>query len=271
MTNTKGVKKNMKIGVCAGTQRIELLSELKYDYFEVNFSWLASLDEEELKKHTAIVEKYGLASESGNGFFASDVQIYDLIGDQSQQLAAVEAYAKRGFERFAAWGGKVSVIGSGNARALHDGMTAAQADEQFSRVLNVCGEAADKYGIRVAVEPLSVKECNYLHTVADGAKVAAMSGNAAVGVIVDFYHHANNNDSIEDLPKYADRLLHAHYARPFDRKTPREENREHLLLCASALKKCPKVERISLECSWEKDYEADVRAAREMMKVFADV
>ena len=261
----------MKIGVCAGTQRIELLSELKYDYFEVNFSWLTTLDEAGFKEHSSIVEKYALAAESSNCFFPGDARLYDISGDNSHLLGDIEAFAKKGFERFAAWGGKVSVIGSGKARALHDGMTAAQADEQFSRVLNVCGEAADKYGIRVAVEPLSVKECNYIHTVAEGARLAAMSGNDSVGVIVDFYHHANNNDSIEDLPKYADRLLHAHYARPFDRKIPGEENTDHLLLCANALKACPKVERISLECSWSDDFEADIRAARDVMKVFSNV
>ena len=48
----------MKIGVCTSPDKLPLLTELGYDYFEACFSWLADLDEESFRAQTALVEKF---------------------------------------------------------------------------------------------------------------------------------------------------------------------------------------------------------------------
>ena len=113
----------MKIGVCATPDKLPLLTELGYDYFETNFSWLASLDETAFREQTAMVEKYALASETYHIFFKGGMKLYALDGNQDPLLREIATYADAGFARAAAWGGKVAVIGSGFVRGIQEGMT----------------------------------------------------------------------------------------------------------------------------------------------------
>lgn len=258
----------MKIGVCASPDRLPLLEALGYDYIETNFGWLASLDEEEFCRQTREMERFSLASEAFNCFFKGEMQLYAPDGDQDSLLRQIRAYAERGFARAARWGGKIAVIGSGGARKMQDWMTREEADRQFSRVLAVCGEVADGYGMKIAVEPLSRRECNYIHTVAEGASVAEQSGNGAVGVMVDFFHHHSNGDDLTSLTNYADILYHSHYARPETRFVPMAGDESELTSVRTLLRQCPKVERISLECRWDPDFETAVTAARPLMEIF---
>ena len=258
----------MKIGVCASPDKLPLLEELGYDYIEANFGWLATLSDEEFGRHMREMERFSLASEAFNCFFKGDMVLYAQDGNQDALLKEIRAYAERGFARASAWGGKIAVIGSGGARKMQEWMTREEADRQFSRVLGVCGEVADKYGMRVAVEPLSRRECNYIHTVAEGASVAELSGHPAVGVMVDFFHHASNEDDLASLSNYADILYHSHYARPGDRFVPAVEDKSALASVQELLQQCPKVERISLECRWDPDFETAVTAARPLMEIF---
>lgn len=258
----------MKIGVCTSPDKLPLLTELGYDYFEACFSWLTDLDEENYRTQTALVEKYSLAGEAYNIFFRGGTKLYAPDGNQDPLLRDIAAYAETGFRRAASWGGKIAVIGSGFVRGLREDMSREETDRQFSRVLTVCGEAAEHHGMKIVVEPLSRNECNYIHTVAEGAAAAHMANHPAVGVLVDFYHHAKNGDDLDSLPQYADLLYHAHYARLSDRGVPQEEDRGQLLRLAELLKHCPGVERISLECSWGADFDAAVRSARDIMEIF---
>lgn len=258
----------MKIGVCAPPEKIAFLSELGYDYMEGHFSVMAALDGAAFREKTALIERSPLAVETFNGFFAGEMKLYAPDGDHDPVLYSVRDYCERSFPRAALWGGKVAVIGSGGARAIPEGMTRDETEAQFARVLAVCGEVAEKHGMTVAVEPLSRNECNYLHTVSEGAEVTRLSGHPAVGVLVDFFHHWKNGEDLSTLPDHADLLLHAHYARPGDRNAPNAEDEASLRGLAEVLKKCPKIERISLECVWQPDYDTAVREARGVMEIF---
>ena len=258
----------MKIGVCTSPDKLPLLAELGYDYFEACFSWLADLSEEEFRKQTARVEAYAVAGEACNIFFRGGMKLYAPDGNQDMLLREIAGYAETGFRRASAWGGKIAVIGSGFVRGIPEGMTREETEPQFARVLQVCGEAAERYGMKIVVEPLSRGDCNYIHTVAEGAAAARLANHPAVGVLVDYYHHRQNGDDLESLPMYADLLYHVHYARPGDRFVPREEDRDALVHFAELLKKCPAAERVSLECNWGPDFDAAVTAAKPMMEMF---
>ena len=139
---------------------------------------------------------------------------------------------------------------------------------QFARVLSVCGEVAEKYGMTVTVEPLSRNECNYIHTLSESARVAIMADHPAVRMMVDFYHYWKNGEALCDLPQFADRLVHAHYARPVDRNAPSPGDEGLLQGVLDALKQCPNIERISLECVYKPDFTSAIKAARPLMEVF---
>ena len=261
----------MKIGVCAGPEQLPLLESLGFDYFETNFSWLAGLDEETYRQKTALVEASSLRAEAFNGFFPGGIKLYSPDGDQTEILREVEAFCERGFARAASWGGRVAVIGSGYVRGIPEGMTWEECDAQFSRVLAVCGRVAEKYGMTVTVEPLSRNECNYIHTLSESARVAAMANQKSVKMMVDFYHYWKNGEELCDLPLYADRLVHAHYARPGNRNAPGPGDEEILGDVAEALKQCPGIERISLECVYQPDFREAVTRARPLMEIFRNM
>lgn len=261
----------MKIGICASPNKIALAEKLGYDYIETNFSWLASLDDVVYREQDALVERSSLNVEAYNIFFRGDMKLYALDGNQDPLLRKIFEYAKAGFARAAAWGGKIAVIGSGFVRGIPEGMTREAADQQFARVLNVCGEAADRYGMKIVVEPLSFCDCNYIHTVSEASAVAQLSGHPAVGVLVDFFHHNNVSDDLNALPSFADSLYHVHYARNVDRFVPCEEDVPTLKALAQLLRQCPKAERISLECVWKPDFDTAITQARPFMEIFKGV
>ena len=261
----------MKIGVCAAPENLPLLKELGYDYFEPRFNWMTALDDRAFAEQTALVEKYGIPAEAFCVFFKGDAKLYAQDGNQDPLLREIFNYSDAGFARAATWGCKIVVIGSGFVRGIPQGMTREETERQFARVLATCGEAADKYGIRLVVEPLSYCDCNYIHTVEEAAAVATLSGHHAVGALVDFYHHNNNNDDLEGLPRFASQLWHAHYARPVDRFVPEAGDVAHMQTCAEVLKKCPLIERITLECVWKPDYDTAIRATRPHVEVFRGV
>lgn len=120
-------------------------------------------------------------------------------------------------------------------------------------MLEVVGGIAQKYGMKVVVEPLSRRECNFIHTVEEGAAVARMSGQPSVGTLVDLYHFWNNEEELSALPEQGERLFHVHFARQGDRLAPRIGDEDTLKRVAEALGKCPKVERISVVCFGRSD------------------
>ncbi len=262
---------HMKIGVCAMPDQLPLLQELGYDYIDVHFGWLAGLDDATFAAKTAEIERYGLAAEATQGFFG-DIALFpedDTEAAADERLRAIAAYAERGFARAAAWGGRVAVIGSGRQRNIPPSYDRAYAEELFARILAVCGEIADRHGMRVAVEPLARRETNFIHTVAEGAAMACRSGHPAVGTLVDLFHLWSNDDDLASLPTLGDTLIHAHIARPAaDRNAPRQEDAPALATWATVLAQCPSVERISLECCWSPDFESAVRMAAPLMEPF---
>lgn len=197
--------------------------------------------------------------------------MYALDGDQEPLPENIAAFAEKGFSRAAMWGGKVAVIGSGYVRGIPEGLTREETERQFAKVLALLGEIASGHGMRIVVEPLSHRECNFIHTVKEGAAVAELSGHPAVGTLVDFYHFRNNGEVLSTLPEHADRLFHAHFARRGDRLAPCVEDEETLKQVASLLAQCPNIERISPECTWKPDFYTAIRDARPFMEILKTV
>ena len=72
-------------------------------------------------------------------------------------------------------------------------------------------------------------------------------------------------------PDNADLLIHAHYARPVDRDAPYAENQADLQAVLEALKTCPGIERMSLECSYKPDFDTAIVRARPLMEMFRNM
>lgn len=256
----------MKFGVCGGMNRLPSIIGTGYDYIELNFSKLALMSEEEFIALREELARRNFRAEAFNGFFKSDVCLYGEGAD----LNAIAAYCETAFSRAAQLGGAVAVLGSGGARAIPLGMTREEAEEQFCRVLTVCGDVALKYGMRIAIEPLRACECNFINLVSEGAAICRRVNHPAVKLLVDFFHFWCGEEPLSNIADAADLLIHAHLARPnLDRCMPREEDRETVALWAQALRDIGYTGRLSLEGKQAEDFEAGIAATRAYLNLFS--
>lgn len=255
----------MRFGACCGTDKLPILKKHGYDYIELNFSDIALSDGARFGEICGEIEHYGLSAECYNGFFKPDIKLND-----GADYAFIAEYAEKGFSRAERLGGKIAVLGSGVARKIPDGYSRDKAIEQFVRVLNICGEAAGKHGMKLAVEPLNVNETNFINTVADGMEICRLADNENVKCLVDFFHLYMNGEAADSVKNSNGMLIHAHIARPNpDRNAPTVADMSECTAWAAALRACGYDSRISLEGGFNPDFETAVREARRVLEVFA--
>ena len=238
----------MKFGVCCGISRFAAVKRAGYDYIEAPLCDFAAMDKAAFTDYGARLRECGLAADK----------------------AAITAYAERALERAAAVGGKLAVIGSGRARNVPDGFPRERAEEQFAEVLRICGAAAAKNGMKIAVEPLCREETNLINTVAEGKAFVVRVGDLHVGCLADIYHMAKNGEDLAILSQKTPPLFHVHLARAnADRRMPiGEEDAPLLSRIAALLHEAGYDARISLEGSFEPDFETVITALRPLLRQF---
>ena len=210
----------MKIGVSGDFFRAQFVKKLGYDFIEENLFKMAALDDAAFSEFVRGYEKLDLPVLSFNCFFAGDFPLYT-----PDALAGVKTYTEKALSRAASMGATLCVLGSGGARNIPEGIDKAWAVRRFTEILSICGDIAGKYGIRIAIEPLATKDCNFIHTVSDAASLARRCGNENVGALVDFYHFSMNTETDAGLLCAEDMLFHVHIARGLpDRLPPVEED-----------------------------------------------
>ena len=255
----------MKIGAC--TRNIEhsiIAKEIGFDYVELNFSAIAKMSDDKFKDYYAEIERHDIHVEAYNCFFPSDITIYN-----EDSLENTKKYAQAGFERVSHIGGKIAVIGSAGARSIPDNVDPLFAHKRFSDIIGVCADIADKYNMKVVVEPLNRKETNFIHTVAEGAEISRLSGRSNAGVLVDFYHFFMNEEKDDGLISSKDILFHAHMARPNkDRGVPTDEDMPTIAKWAGMLRDIGYDARISMECHRGDNIVQDLLASKKALDIF---
>ena len=240
----------MKIGVCGGIEKAIIAKSIGYDYVEENLNKVAKMSDRDFAVLVRAYEKLDFPVYSFNCFFGPENILYE-----DNSLAEVKAYAEGAIARAKALGGSVCVVGSGKARNVNEGMDRAFCEQRFVDVLKVCGEAAEKNGIILAIEPLSPKETNFINKVNEGADFARRSGSKNVGVLVDFFHFFMNNEGDDGLVGCEDVLWHAHLARAnVDRMMPGANDVATVAKWVEMLKAANYKGHISLEGKYGDDF-----------------
>lgn len=256
----------MKFGVCCGRDRFARVKELGYDYIETGFFNLAVCSDEEFEALKSELSKYGFKAEACNGFFGPDVI---LTGDNADTAFLAE-YTEKGMKRAKELGCEVVVLGSGKQRNIPEGFDRKRGEEQFITVLRTVGDIAAKYGIKIAIEPLSAHETNLINTVAESIDIIKRTGHPSVCTLADFYHVFMSGESLSAIENAGDLLIHTHLARADkDRQMPRSES--DLKACeewAKALKKCGYNARMSLEGSFRPEFNETVEQVLPALKIF---
>ena len=259
----------MEIGVCGGPREWQMLARYRYDYCEGVLAWLASLDEDGFADAKRARAESGLDVACFNGLIPGG---FDLYGTEPGDL---RAYLSRAFSRAAELGGEIAVLGSGHARRVPVGMEKAEALARFADITYRCGEVAQSFGMKIAIEPLCYREDTLLNTVADGVALCRAVGHPAVGVLLDFYHFRENGESLSELaslPDLPSRLFHVHLARPdSDRGAPTEADVPAMRPWAEALRAMHYTGRISLECVFRSDFKTAIRSAYPATDIFREL
>ena len=260
----------MRFGVCIGNRGkefIELIRESGYDYIEGTFCNVKEMSEKDFSALSDELKKNNIFYETFNGYFPK-IDGLTVVGENAE-FSFLTDYSKKGFERAAALGGKVVVIGSGKSRIIPEGFSYERAREQYAQFLSFCGDLALQYDMKVVIEPLNRKETNFINTVEECIDMCNYTGNKNVFALADFFHMYMNGEDMKVIENAGDMLRHVHIARANeDRAQPSEADRDDCILWSNALKKCGYNDRLTLESRFVPDFETAIKVARPMLEIF---
>ena len=252
----------MRLGICAKSDKFEYIKNLGFDYIEHTLTSISRMSDDEVEAVKAELDRCQLSIDAVNLFCKADMKLSCGV-----DFDAVRAYAESALAKAARLGTKILVIGSGGARRIPDGCSIEEAEKNFKAVLNIVADVASANGIRIAVEPLNYKECNFINTLADAAKICEELGREDVGCVLDLYHFYMNGEDMADIAKYGKYIIHVHIARMNeDRGTPTLADADWVTDAVLALERIGYSGRMSLESSYEPDFETAVKNYAELLE-----
>ena len=205
----------MKIGFCAGPERIEEVQAAGFDYIELPARRLAEMSEDEIQACRETLEKTGFPALRANVLFPGTLQLLD----EGLSLTDLAQYLDTLFGRAKSLGIGRIVFGSGGSRRRPAGMAYGEAFRRLVRVTRRIGEAGAQYGITVVVEPLNRRESNMINSLAEGACLVAAVDHPNIHLLADYYHITADGEPVEDIARLSG-VAHVHLATEGDRRIP---------------------------------------------------
>jgi len=234
------------------------LKDSGYEYFETALVTLAYMPEDKFEQLLSAVKKEKTGIEALNIFFPGDIK---LTGGKTDNCKVSE-YLDIALSRALRVGAKIIVFGSAGARSVPEGFPHQKAFEQLIGYLRLVSDKAK--GLKIAIEPLNKKETNIINTVKEGYELVKKVNRQNIMLLADYYHMAVDNDPLESISKYGDKICHIHAADPDGRMLPTKMKDEYALFFEQ-LKKINYNGRISFECGY-KDLLADAKKAIDIFK-----
>ena len=251
----------MRFGICAGANQAAAMKALGYDYLEGNLSELARAEEAQLERRAGQLRAAGIGQETFNGFFPGDMPLVS----RERDLIEIRRYTARALERAARLGGRLTVLGSGRARAVPADMTRGEAEERFAQAARLIGDEAAARDMTVVIEPLCAGETNLLNTVAETAAFCRALGHPRVGVLADLFHMHQNGET-PDAPTQAGALLwHVHICNPLGRRCPGPDDAYDYAPFAQGLAGGGYAGRVTIEAQF-REFDAEAAAGAEALR-----
>ena len=249
------------IGIC-GMGWAEVAGANGLDYLEAGVAsfLIPESSEEEFAANRQLAATVKPPIYSANGFFPGDIKI---VGPEADMERAVR-YSETALRRASELGMKVLVLGSSGSRSIPEGFSREEAEEQFVGFLKAIAPAAEKYGVKVGIEPLQKDETNFINTVREGAAIARKTGSPNICVIADLFHMAREKEGPDAIIDSADKLVHCHIAECGERTAPGVAG-DDFTPYFKALKDIRYTGRISIECGWN-DIASQLPVAIQTMK-----
>ncbi len=210
----------MRYGVClymGSPNDVALAKQAGFDYVECGFQQYVRGGDEMLCAFRNALRENDILCEAANCFMPGDLPVIGSDLSNPEMREFVETGMRVGSEL----GLKTVAFGSGGARKLPDGVPFAEGVLQLAAFLReIAGPIAAKYGVTIAVEPLRRNECNIIHTLDEGAMLAALSGQPNVAVLADVYHMWGAGEDYAVLRRFQGSIAHGHISNP---ETPNTE------------------------------------------------
>lgn len=124
----------------------------------------------------------------------------------------LDTYLRTAFGRVRQLGGRIVVVGSGQARAIPQGVRQDAGLDQLAATLARMAAVAAEYDLTLALEPLRAAESNVFNTVGESATFLRERGLGDVRLLADLYHMMEEGEPLSALDGCADLLVHVHIA-----------------------------------------------------------
>jgi sugar phosphate isomerase/epimerase len=233
----------MRFGICTTPENIGIVEQAGFDYVELTLNAVAALPEDEFQSLLRKVDASSIKVEACNGFFPWSMRV---VGPNAN-LDAIRSYVRVALSRVAKLGGKAMVVGNGGSRRMPDGYAREAVVAQFSEVLSIIGAEAAKYGIVGAVEPLNVRETDFINSIAEGAAIVRAVNHPNIKLLADFYHMRMDDEPMTALLEAQGLLRHVHIANCHDRVFPADTQEDIYAEFFEMLRRIGYDERVSIE------------------------
>jgi sugar phosphate isomerase/epimerase len=253
---------NPEIGVCTGLDNASMLAENGFDFIEAGVQGflIPFATDEEFEAKLEAARNSPIPIKACNGFLPGRLKSVgpDAVHDQ------ILAYAETAFRRAQMVGIEYIVFGSGASRSIPEGFDPAEARKQFIDLGKALGPVAAKYDVTIVLEPLNLKEVNFINTVMEGGAIVEEIDHPNFLLLADIYHMLMDEEGPESILKYGHLIKHVHVAEKEGRAAPGTHD-EDLSAYYQALRDVRYRGRISIEGRWQ-DMEAQAAKAYETIK-----
>lgn len=243
----------MKIGVCTNflskdtyALHVEIFGKLAsvFDFVELPAMTIGQIPEETFEQLINELTINELNCDYVTNLFPRE---FSLIGDYSN-TKEIENYLNNLIPRLEQIGCKGLVFGSGYARRLPDGLNISFGDHCMVKlIVDILLPKLEKTGMKILIEPLHPSLCNYLNTIHHAVKICKMCDSPDVGIVADSYNLMDNNETTEQIVKYAHHIWHVHLSEA-KRKCPGNNPSKDFIKFIGALRKAKYTGSISMEC-----------------------
>lgn len=260
----------MRIGYCTnlistqadstGIQFIKKGKDKGFDYVELPLAQMTALNDADYISLKQKLSACGIKCEACNNFFPPGIRLTGQDADYEK----IEDYLTKALGRAAGLGAKVIVFGSPVSKNIPEGFPRDKAWLQLVELLRFIDPLAGAKGITIAIEPISKGESNFINTAAEGLALARDADRESIGLLIDYYHLALENENPEIILEAAPYLKHIHFADPQGRTYPRKVKDEYETFI-NLLKRIGYAGRISIE-ALSKDFDHDAGHSVEVMR-----
>ena len=247
----------MKVGICNPVSEAARVRAARADFIEENVqSFLAPESSDD-----AFAEKLAAAAAATLPVIAANCFLPGALKctGPSVDMPRLLKYAETAFVRAGRAGVEAIVFGSAGARQVPDGWSRDEAFAQFVDLVKRIAPMARESGVVIVVEPLHRAECNFINSLAEGARVVEAASHPSVGLLADIFHMMRDGEGADEIARHGALLRHVHIAEKAER-TPPGVAGDDFGPYLRALKTAGYEGPISIECRW-KDFAAEAPKA----------